>query len=57
METTNLKYPPIEEGLVEGRSERMQRTPYRAMTRREAKAVLSGGTKREDGHRFDLRPE
>lgn len=48
METKNLKYPPIEEGLVEGKSERMQRAPYRAMTRKEAKALLGGGTKRED---------
>lgn len=59
MEATNLKYPPIEEGLTEGTPERMRRAPYRAMTRREAmlNAKLSGGTKREDGHRIDFRPE
>ena len=59
MEATNLKYPPIEEGLVEGKAERMQRAPYRAMTRQEAllNAQLSGGTKRVDPHRFDFRPE
>ena len=59
MEATNLKYPPIEEGLVEGKTDWSQRAPYRAMTRREAllNEQSSGGTKREDGHRLDFRPE
>jgi hypothetical protein len=49
MEAMTLKYPPIEEGLVEGKTDLSQRAPYRALTRREdlLNAKPSGGTKRQ----------